>query len=115
MSTNSVFTVERLKELGAFVSEKPVFREIDWAGAKIPIYVKELGLGGREDLVQAYGMELKGGEKRSGAALILAATVFLDPDGKEPLSLKDAYRLVEPLAAKFMDAVSSVNGGLTNE
>lgn len=108
-----LLTVEYLRKIGGLVPEKPVRRDIQWAGETITVYVKVLGAGAKEQLL-SYGPELQAGDERSQLALVLSKTIRFDPDGKEPMPFKIAYQLVEPLMAKFIDAVASANGGVTD-
>lgn len=101
-------TLEDLKAVGAFFSDKPVQKAIkfvlDGQEYDATIWVKRLSVGEQERLAM-----LSHSDDRKGSALLISEIVLLG-DGAERISFEDAYRLSPSLAMAMMEAIEEVNG-----
>lgn len=107
----SIKGLNELKELGAFVPDELVKREIefkiDGEEYKALIHVRRLSLGTHERIF------LDGEpDEDSRSAKLISSAIRLGEDGKEELSYVDAYQLHRNLANAMLNAIADVNGGL---
>ena len=101
-------SLKELQALGAFVSDKPVKKEITFKldgdeEHTAVIHVKKLSVGDYESLF------LTEKEERSRTATLIAQAVSLGPDGKERISFEQAYKLHAGLAGAMVNAFNEVN------
>ena len=101
-------SLKDLRALGAFVSDKPVRKEIKFKldgddDYTAIIHVKKLAIGDYETLF------LMGNEDRSRTAKVISEAITLGDDGKERIKFEDAYKLHPSLARAMIDAFNEVN------
>lgn len=101
-------SVKQLKELGGFVSDKPVKKDITFSidgGDELTatIHVKQLNIGEYETLF------LTDTEERARTAKAISVAITLGEDGREKISFQDAYRLHPKLAGAMLVAFNEVN------
>jgi len=101
-------SLKELRGLGAFVSDKPVRKDItfkldDDIEHTFTIHVKKLSIGDYEALF------LSGKDERSNTARMISSAVTVGDDGKEKIGFEDAYRLHPSLAGAMVTAFTEVN------
>lgn len=101
--------LKQLEELGGFLSDDPVEREIrfkldDDVEHVATVFVKRLGLGEYERLVTA-------SDEFGTSARIIAESISLGKGGKERIPLNKAARLHKGLATAMLGVFKEVNGG----
>lgn len=101
-------SLKDLQALGAFVSDKPVKKEITFKldgddEYTATIHVKKLSVGDYETLF------LTEKEDRSRTATMISQAVTLGPDGKERISFEQAFKLHAGLAGAMVNAFNEVN------
>lgn len=98
---------KKLKEIGAFVPDVPVKREIKFklAGQEYDatIHVRQLSAGDYETIF------LAGESGRSQTAEVISKCVTLGDSGKEKISFEEAYKLHPSVAAAMIDSFNEVN------
>ena len=101
----------KLQKAGAFVSKKPVAKEIVWEhevdGAqredKFTIYIRRLSAGDAEKLYT-------GTKDTSLSATVISECIRTDESSNTPLLTYDqAYQLDTGLSRVFLDAINEVN------
>lgn len=102
-------TLKDLQGLGAFVSDKPVRKDITFKldgdeEYSATIHVKKLSVGDYDALF------LGGPEERSRTARMISDAITLGDNGAERIKFEDAYRLHPRLATAMVTAFNEVNG-----
>lgn len=101
---------EQLQELGGFVSEKPVERELTWEtpgkeSVTFTVFVRQLPFSEFEEFAAA---DLSDMEKMFR---FIGRTIMLDSDdGPQFMGLEDAKRLNQSLAMALVKVAQEVNG-----
>jgi len=104
-------TLERLKEMGAFVPKLPIAVTVSWNGTEIPLFVRRLGIGDAQRIATPIG-----DTPREMTAATIEVAVCLDAEGKEKFPYQEAYRLVPKLAELILTEVARINGaGVAHE
>lgn len=98
-----------LEALGAFVTEQPIRREVQWVredGETVSFncWVRQIPFGEAEKLLQIDDQD----QERSAYAVLISRTICLDETGKVRMDYKDAYRLKPSFAQALMDAINQV-------
>ena len=107
--------LQRLNEMGGFVPQVPVAREVSWTrpgpdGEDVTdtfnVRVLKLSAGDVERLWADVGRQMS----QSYAATLISKTILLGDDGDTQLSYEDAFRMDPSLAETLLeDAVYPVN------
>lgn len=106
-----MINLKQLNDLGAFVSEELVPREIkfklddDGEEVTAQIMVRRLSIGHYESM----WADIK--EDTSKTARMLAESIRLGENGTEKMTYEQAYQLHAKIALAMSEAVAAVNGG----
>lgn len=107
--------LSELKARGAFLSKHPMKKEITWEhmdeqGEKqidtFDIFVRRHSFGSMEKVLREDPTD----PEHSRNASMIAESILLGEDGKEPISYAEAYSLEPSLALEFVKAINEVNG-----
>jgi hypothetical protein len=106
-----VSSLDELRQLGGFVSDRKVEREItfsiDGEGPNTAtIFVKKLSVGEHERIFLSPELD---DERRSRMALMISECVSLGESGDEAIPFREAYTLHPDLANAMIKAIGSVN------
>jgi hypothetical protein len=108
--------LEKLRELGGFISPTPVTKEFTWTPppAEDGTVREEVSLTVRIKKLSAGSMERFGdlGDKasRSYIASLLSQSLLLGEEGSDFISYEDAYQLEPSLGIALTNLVHDVNG-----
>ena len=101
---------DQLAEIGGFVAETPIEREVAWTRADgerftFAVFIRQLPFSEFEEFAAGDASDL--GKLFS----FLAKTIWLEgDDGLTPLGIEDAKRLNQGLALALWEAAREVNG-----
>lgn len=97
----------QIKDLGGFVSDKPVEKAIKWAGQEFKVHVIPQSFGAMEDMVTA-------AKDKAKAATFISTAIRLD-GGKQEISYDDAYAMAPPLAQELIRVINEVHAPAEKE